>query len=351
MLWGTDHLQTSHTRRRFPHIAPPSSIFSTSQERRTCQLTQSSTDMPQSRKKRRTLKTLRTHRWPHTHGTPRTLLDLPTELHLYILEAAHDSNDLFSLILTAPNFASVWKLHAASVSAKVLARSIECYPSAIQLDLDIYPLTQQPGFASDLNVASDFYETVQSHRRILEVDRCVNAFHTLFVEDCTRDNWGSYHYESSSEESQRKRALCYVWRLVKTSIYGRQKAGHCPISLPPHLNNPELSDTLATVEIISWVYWVYYDDCSSIHLERLILEAYKIYGPTDKVRCAQLRRWIECCNALWRADAHRLLRQKYWDAIGLKQAEPPWLRWLCQRRREFLAEANGALRTSSCLLF
>jgi len=297
--------------------------------------------MPRIQKKRHTLRTPRTHRWPHIHGTPRTLLDLPAELILYMLEAAHNSNDLFSLILTAPIFASIWKLHAHSVSIKVLAHSIECYPSARQLDLDVYPLTQQPGLALYVNLASGFYETVQSHRRILEVDRCVDAFHTLFLEDCTHESWGSYYYEAPIEERQRiKNAIYYVWRLVKTSTYGPKRAGHCPISLPLNLNNPESSDTLATVEIMSWMY---YHGCSSARLNGLFSRAHKIYGHTDRVQCAQSHRWIMCCHALWEIDVHRRLRQKCWDALEMTRAEPVSMWWLWEGRREFLTEANRAV--------
>jgi len=299
--------------------------------------------MPRIQKKRHTLESPQTHERPHTHEMVPTLLDLPAELSLCILEAAHDSNDLFSLILTAPSYASIWKHHTASVSAKVLARSIECYSSARQLDLDLYPVTQQPGFASNLNDASGFHEAVQSHRRILDVDRCVDAFYTLFLEDCTHDSWGSYHYEATIEERQSiKRALYYIWRLVRTSTYGRKKAGDRPVSLPPNLNNPELSDTLATVEIMSWAY---NQSSSSIRLKGLISRAHKIYDPTDNVQCAQLKRWQLCCHALWRVDAHRLLRQRLWDAIEMKRAEPVSLWWLWEKRGGFLREANGALRT------
>jgi hypothetical protein len=307
--------------------------------------------MPRIQKKRHIQKPPRTNRWPRTYGMPRTLLDLPAEIILHILEAAHDSNDLFSLILTAPIFASIWKLYAASVSTKVLAHTIECYPSARQLDLDVYPLTQQPGLASHVNVASGFYETVQSHRRILEVDRCVDAFYTLFLKDCTRrdDVWGPYYFEANIEERQRfKNAFYYVWRFVKTSTYGPKKAGYCPISLPPNLNNPELSDTLVIVEIMSWMY---HHGCSNARLNKLFSRAHKIYGPTDRVQCAQSQRWIMCCHALWEVDAHRLLRQKCWDALEMTRAEPVSLWWLWERPRQFLTEANGVLRTYSSLLF
>lgn len=254
--------------------------------------------MPRIQKKHHTLKTPRTRRCPRTDGSPRTLLELPPELILCILEAAHDSNDLFSLILTAPIFASIWKLHAASVSTNVLTHSIECYPSARQLDLVVSPLVQQFGLASNNNVINDFYETVQSHRRILELDRCVDAFHALFLKDCTHDKRDSYYYDASIEKHQRtKIALYYVWHLVKTSTYGSVKASHCPFSLPSDLKNTKFSDTLATVEIMSWMFHshVY---CRDPLLQNLFLRAYKIYGHTDRVPQPQSQRWIMCCYAL-----------------------------------------------------
>lgn len=74
---------------------------------------------------------------------PRSLSDLPAELLLYILEAANDSADLFSLILTTPNFASVWKTLTITISPMGLARSIECYESALELDSACYCPVQQ----------------------------------------------------------------------------------------------------------------------------------------------------------------------------------------------------------------
>ena len=79
----------------------------------------------------------------------RTLLDLPAELILHILEAAGDSADLFSLVLTNPGFSSVWRTHAATIAPKVLARSVDCYSKAQQLDIACYMPPQKVHAASD----------------------------------------------------------------------------------------------------------------------------------------------------------------------------------------------------------
>lgn len=101
-----------------------------------------------------------------------TLLDLPAELIVNILESAPDSHGLFALILTAPAFALVWKPHAFTISHTVLRRSVECYSSARQLDL-----------TSTLIFPTLFEQTVQRHKRILATASCVDAFYELFLDD------------------------------------------------------------------------------------------------------------------------------------------------------------------------
>ena len=79
----------------------------------------------------------RNHLGNHT-ASPTTrhtsILDLPCELILYILEDGDSTSDLSALIATAPIFRDVWKVHTATMSTKVLSREIGCWLEALELD-------------------------------------------------------------------------------------------------------------------------------------------------------------------------------------------------------------------------
>ena len=249
---------------------------------------------------------------------PRTLLDLPAELILYILEAASDSADLFSLILTSPGFASVWRTHAATIAPKVLARSVECYSEAQQLDIACYMPPQKVNTASDLIRHPTFEEAAKFHKRILTGARAIDSLYTCFLAD-VQFLRPFEHLATAEERQSTKRALYYLWRLVRASSFSPRKAGQCIISLPLNLNIPQFHDTLPLCKILDWVH---HNGTSSSRLQKLIMKTHKIYGLMDKVRYAHPQRWLKCCEALWRADAFRLSRRKYWNSVGLETVGP-----------------------------
>ena len=53
--------------------------------------------------------------------------DIPLKINHHILDSAHDSSNLFSLIVTAKSFTLFWKSSTASISDAVLGCSIEYY--------------------------------------------------------------------------------------------------------------------------------------------------------------------------------------------------------------------------------
>ena len=282
-----------------------------------------------------------------------SLLDLPPELIVHILECAHDLTDLFSLILTNRTFASLWKNHATSISPSVLSRNIDCFESAWANDIACFSANPTP---------TDFKQALQRHQRVLAGARCIDAMYTHFLKDWIVDIHqeniydGPMPYEyrpryspTPQERQSTKRAFYYLWRIVRTSSYSLQKTkisynerqlfGRHDIFLSPELDKLERHEILPLCEVIGWVW--YYGQMKK-HLIKLFKQLYRIYGPMDKARCPQPQRWYLCSQAFWNSASFCRTRQEHWKTINFNAMEPYHIGDVWNRRGSFLKEAGAA---------
>lgn len=253
---------------------------------------------------------------------PKTIHDLPVELILHVLEEINDSHDLFSIIRALPRFNAVWKTHTASISAQVLARSVEDYDIVKKLDDDFRK--QGPQGATSTGRPTGFEETVERHKRILDVVRQASAFSGLYMKGHNLAGYSFGHRAVISDPPSSRRAFYYLWRLVRTSDYGLIKkdrgSSYRPFSLPLDFEMPETSDIFAICELIGWVL---YSRTTGPDLANQIPTLYNIYDWTNRRRCRQSERWVLCCGGLWDDSTFRTLRHTYWTSIRLSPLKEP----------------------------
>ena len=284
-----------------------------------------------------------------------SLNGLPSELLCYILEAANDLADLFSLILTTPLLAAVWKANKSRIFPRVLARSVDCFEVAERLD-DIFTAGTSPSLLND--ACFNCEDVMRRYKRILAGSRCIDALYAKFLRDWVKDIafQGVRRREreiqsvidcaTAQERQPSKLALYHLWRLVRISAFSlqpgtRRRKGHHNITLPSRLCDIDQPYLLAVFEILVWTQR--YGPRNPVN--KLLNWAWKIYGPTDKLRIKQPKRWILCSESLWASRIFRRSRRRLWRKLRLNLVEPIYLDMNCESR-QFLLEASKALRAS-----
>ena len=230
------------------------------------------------------------------------LLHLPTEVILYILEAVDSLSDLRCLILTAPQFNHVWRAHTTSISSAVLSRKIDCFAEASTLEESVH---------SELPVG--FGPALERHKRIISAACLASTAYELFREDYNPTLYYQFVVHWHDEDRQSfKRCFYWVWVAVVTSTYKpfRLQKPLCPFPLPRE-------DTLALCELIVWVRAGTYTVVSP-----LLSRTYGLYHHSDRVRCAQSRRWQVCCRDIWQKPEFEKVRAAYWSDLDMVGQEP-----------------------------
>lgn len=69
----------------------------------------------------------------HPNHEQKTMTGFPPEIILQIYRHLNSASDITALNSTSRRYNSIWRINAASISAAVLSRSIDCYNSAFEL--------------------------------------------------------------------------------------------------------------------------------------------------------------------------------------------------------------------------
>ncbi|KAL8788234.1 MAG: hypothetical protein Q9195_007403 [Heterodermia aff. obscurata] len=248
------------------------------------------------------------------HKSP-TLLDLPVEIVLYILQAADSFSDLKSLILTAPSFNNVWKAYTASISSGVLARNIEGFAQVLKLEETVHP-----------KLAAGFEPAIERIKRITSAACLAECAYEGYVFNYSRNtryknlfvccDSGQEKFCLRDPESRRsfKRSFYWLWLLVITSE-SKPLVLHQPLDPFPLRR----TDVLSLCEILWWIVAVY-ENPPQLSIFR---KAYRIYNVEERVRCPHNRRWELCCITLWKAPRFQQTRREYWSLdLGISVPEP-----------------------------
>lgn len=242
---------------------------------------------------------------------PPTILDLPHELILIVLEFVDSLSDLAALINTAPIFNHVWKTRTASISAAILPTAIECYPQAFSLEEGLHP-----------EAPVTFEMVLQRHSRIVKAARCVNEVWDLFLPD-----FATEYFIDSPENSRRlhyrehrhdfKSMLYFMWSVVGASAY---KPFKLPADLCSNLHRLPRRYTLPLCEVTAWL-----GRNVSTQLKSTIAKMRNIYCPRDRVRYSYQGRWMVCCEELWDSDFFTRWHHDYFlRDLQLTPLRPPF---------------------------
>ena len=217
-----------------------------------------------------------------------TILDLPHELILIVLESVESLSDLAALIKTAPSFNNVWKTRTASISAAILPTAIECYSQALMLEEDLHP--EEP---------VGFEMVLQRHSRIVRAARCANEVWDLFLLDFATEYFTNspeiirrLHYRNHRHDF--KLMLYWMWRVVGASAY---KPFKLPADLCSNLHRLPRGHLLPLCEVTAWL-----GGKLSAQVKNTIAKMRNVYRPRDRVRYSYHDRWMVCCEELWNLD-------------------------------------------------
>ncbi|KAG7005303.1 hypothetical protein G7Y79_00020g048310 [Physcia stellaris] len=237
--------------------------------------------------------------------------DLPVELILAILENL-DLSDLYSAIRAAPIFNRVWRLHTASISAASLARSIECYPEALQLDQALQSTTFHR-----------FESPLKRHNRLVLATKCVSAAYQTFLQDYLKEyrlggRFRFYEFYEDNEEDRMafKRAFYWFWRLALSETY-RPTTHRRPNGTNPY-ESSQLSKPLdfprrCTVFFV-WGLLAYIRREAYRCLFVVLSKVQRVYGKgEDRQRQSIQWRWQNYSEQLWNDPGFVALRKKYWE--------------------------------------
>ena len=239
-----------------------------------------------------------------TYREPSALPKLPAEIALYIMETVESLSDLKSLILTAPLFNNLWRLHTVSISFAMLSRHIECFPEALRLEEAVYP-----------RLSVGFGSVVARHERIVCAASFVSDMYELFREHFPQLSGGDYPYNVYNRRvpflgkdlyNYFQRSFYWLWLLVVTANY---KPFEFQTPLDPFLL--EKDDILSLCELIIWAKSIPQRSSDS---DKVFRKANRIYPRNDRKRCAQSRRWHICCTNVWYEPQFERIRRAHWLA-------------------------------------
>ena len=212
-----------------------------------------------------------------------SILDLPHELIVLVLELTSSVPDLAALIGTAPIFNNVWKLRTASISEAVLSKDIECYPQALLLENTFHP---EP--------LVGFEMTVQRHSRLVKAARCADEAWKLLLSDFTgRTSYQKIPYPiHDSDRPMLKEVFYWLWRVVGTATY---RPFRFPADLKENLDQLSRWHILPLCELTVW-----FAGRLNARLKRTTAKMRNTHLPRDRTRYAYHCRWVDCCEQLWR---------------------------------------------------
>ena len=249
------------------------------------------------------------------------LVDLPAELILAILENL-ELSDLYSTIRAAQIFNNVWKSHTAPISAASLARSIECYPEALQLEK-----------AMQRRTFHRFELPLKRHKRLVLAAKCVSAAYETFLQDYLKEPTlgGRFHFHEFYEDNEEdrvafKRAFYWFWRLALSATYrpskDRRPNGTAPYEaseLPKPLDFPRRCTVFFVWGLLAYIRREAYG-CLSVVLSNL----QQIYGKGDDGPRWKIHwRWQRYSEQLWQDPDFAALRRKYWENDALVGGSEP----------------------------